>query len=123
MKDLLMENLTADLITTDPMKDLGSVRHLFRLAENAPQAMPGPSGTYEPLDRGEWSDDVTDAGLFGESLHFESKVPGAGTMFISPPVGPRKSLGFSHVTVDDELVDPPLLISFVKSAAQVFEAQ
>jgi hypothetical protein len=25
--------------------------------------------------------------------------------------------------VDDELVDPPLLISFVKSAAQVFEAQ
>jgi hypothetical protein len=42
MKDLLMENLTADLITTDPMKQLDSVRHLFRLlAENAPQPCPG----------------------------------------------------------------------------------
>jgi hypothetical protein len=56
-------------------------------------------GTYEPLDR-EWSDDVADAGLFGDILHFESQV-----------------------TADDEIVNPPLMISFVKRAAQVFEAQ
>jgi hypothetical protein len=66
---------------------------------------------------------VADAGLFGESLHFESKVPGAAAMFIAPPVGPLESLGFTQVTADDEVIDPPLLISFVKSAARVFEGQ
>jgi hypothetical protein len=47
-----MQNLTADLITVDPLKELGSVRELWRvLAENAPEAMPGRWGTSEPLDR------------------------------------------------------------------------